>query len=47
MKERRGSLLAHTLMMMLLFLSGFTVWVMGQSRQQQARHLVIMNWTRR
>lgn len=47
MKKRQGSLLANTLMLMLLCLSGFTVWVVGQSRQQQVRHLVITNWTKR
>ena len=34
MNERQGSLLAHTLMLMLLCLSGFTFWVAGQTRQQ-------------
>lgn len=47
MKNRQGSLLAQTLMLLLLCLSGFTFWVAGQSRQQQARHLVIANWTKR
>lgn len=47
MNERQGSLLAHTLMLMLLCLSGFTFWVAGQTRQQQVRHLVITNWTKR
>lgn len=47
MKDRKGSLLAQTLMLMLLCLSGFTVWVAGQARQHQTRHMVIMNWTKR